>query len=90
MWNADGEEGCLSGLWGRVRSKAASWLQRRLGEAEEPTRDDYLYPDVDFHNVSGLPPLALPPPACAPSRGLDCSFLIKQVTCCRDHNIQVC
>jgi hypothetical protein len=57
--------------------------------------DDYLYPDADFYNVSGLPPLALPPPACDLSRGRwvfdnvslpayrekDCTFLTKQVTC---------
>jgi len=57
--------------------------------------DDYLYPDADFYNVSGLPPLALPPPACDLARGRwvfdnvslpayrekDCTFLTKQVTC---------
>uniref|UniRef100_I1QWZ4 Uncharacterized protein n=1 Tax=Oryza glaberrima TaxID=4538 RepID=I1QWZ4_ORYGL len=31
--------------------------------------DDYLYPDADFYNVSGLPPLILPPPTCDLSRG---------------------
>jgi len=30
--------------------------------------DDYLYPDADLYNVSGLPPLALPP-TCDLSRG---------------------
>ena len=57
--------------------------------------DDYLYPDADLYNVSGLPPLALPPPTCDLSRGRwvfdnvtvpayrekDCTFLTKQVTC---------
>ncbi|NP_001168546.1 putative DUF231 domain containing family protein [Zea mays] len=57
--------------------------------------DDYLYPDADLYNVSGLPPLALPPPTCDLSSGRwvfdnasvpayrekDCTFLTKQVTC---------
>jgi hypothetical protein len=57
--------------------------------------DDYLYPDADFYNVSGLPPLALPPPACDLARGRwvfdnvslpaycekECTFLTKQVNC---------
>ncbi|XP_040384918.1 protein trichome birefringence-like 28 [Oryza brachyantha] len=57
--------------------------------------DDYLYPDAEFYNVSGLPPLLLPPPTCELSRGhwvfdntsvpayreKECTFLTKQVTC---------
>ncbi|AQK56679.1 Putative DUF231 domain containing family protein [Zea mays] len=57
--------------------------------------DDYLYPDADLYNVSGLPPLALPPLTCDLSRGRwvfdnvsvpayrekDCTFLTKQVSC---------
>nr|CAB3459107.1 unnamed protein product [Digitaria exilis] len=57
--------------------------------------DDYLYPDADLYNVSGLPPLLLPPPTCDLSAGRwvfdnistpayrekDCTFLTKQVTC---------
>ena len=57
--------------------------------------DDYLYPDADLYNVSGLPPLLLPPPTCDLSDGRwlfdnvslpayrekDCTFLTKQVTC---------
>jgi hypothetical protein len=31
--------------------------------------DDYLYLDVKVHNVSGLPPLMLPPPTCDLSCG---------------------
>ncbi|ONM24021.1 hypothetical protein ZEAMMB73_Zm00001d006484 [Zea mays] len=54
--------------------------------------DDYLYPDADLYNVSGLPPLALPPLTCDLSRSKwvfdnvsvpayrekDCTFLTKQ------------
>ncbi|AQK38505.1 Protein ESKIMO 1 [Zea mays] len=57
--------------------------------------DDYLYPDADLYNVSGLPPLALPPLTCDLSSGRwvfdnvsvpayrekDCTFLTKQVSC---------
>jgi hypothetical protein len=57
--------------------------------------DDYLYPDADLYNVSGLPPLALPPLTCDLSRSKwvfdnvsvpayrekDCTFLTKQVSC---------
>ncbi|RLM57826.1 protein trichome birefringence-like 28 [Panicum miliaceum] len=57
--------------------------------------DDYLYPDADLYNVSGLPPLVLPPPTCDLSDGRwvfdnvslpayrekECTFLTKQVTC---------
>uniref|UniRef100_A0A0D9XVV9 Uncharacterized protein n=1 Tax=Leersia perrieri TaxID=77586 RepID=A0A0D9XVV9_9ORYZ len=57
--------------------------------------DDYLYPDADFYNVSGLPPLVLPHPTCDLSSGhwvfdntsvpayreKECTFLTKQVTC---------
>ncbi|CAN6344151.1 unnamed protein product [Urochloa humidicola] len=57
--------------------------------------DDYLYPDADLYNVSGLPPLVLPPPTCDLSSGRwvfdnvstpayrekECTFLTKQVTC---------
>lgn len=57
--------------------------------------DDYLYPDADVYNVSGLPPIALPPPTCDLARGRwlfdnvttplyrehECTFLTKQVTC---------
>jgi hypothetical protein len=57
--------------------------------------DDYLYPDADIYNVSGLPPIALPPPTCDLAHGRwvfdnasvplyrekDCTTLTKQVTC---------
>jgi hypothetical protein len=57
--------------------------------------DDYLYPDADIYNVSGLPPVALPPPTCDLAHGRwvfdnasvplyrekDCTTLTKQVTC---------
>ncbi|KAL5204090.1 hypothetical protein ABZP36_008961 [Zizania latifolia] len=57
--------------------------------------DDYMYPDADVYNVSGLPPLALPPPTCDLSRGRwvfdnaslpayrekECTMLTAQVTC---------
>ncbi|KAL6905972.1 hypothetical protein ACP4OV_003573 [Aristida adscensionis] len=57
--------------------------------------DDYLYPDAELYNVSGLPPLELPPPSCDLSAGRwvfdnetvpayrekECSFLTAQVTC---------
>lgn len=57
--------------------------------------DDYLYPDADIYNVSGLPPIKLPPPTCDLAHGRwvfdneslplyrekECTFLTKQVTC---------
>uniref|UniRef100_A0ACD5Y728 Uncharacterized protein n=1 Tax=Avena sativa TaxID=4498 RepID=A0ACD5Y728_AVESA len=57
--------------------------------------DDYLYPDADIYNVSGLPPIALPPPTCNLGQGRwvfdntsvplyrekECTTLSKQVTC---------
>jgi hypothetical protein len=60
--------------------------------------DDYLLPDAEVYNVSGLPPLLLPPPTCDLSRGRwvfdntsvpayrekDCSFLTRQVTCLKN------
>lgn len=60
--------------------------------------DDYLYPDAEFYNVSGLPPLVLPPATCDLHRGRwvfdntsvpayrehECSFLTRQVTCLKN------
>ncbi|KAL6642103.1 hypothetical protein ACP70R_020284 [Stipagrostis hirtigluma subsp. patula] len=60
--------------------------------------DDYLYPDAELYNVSGLPPLVLPPPTCDLSHGRwvfdntsvpayrekDCTFLTQQVTCLKN------
>jgi hypothetical protein len=60
--------------------------------------DDYLLPDAEVYNVSGLPPLLLPPPTCDFSRGRwvfdntsvpayrekDCTFLTRQVTCLKN------
>ncbi|VAI30557.1 unnamed protein product [Triticum turgidum subsp. durum] len=57
--------------------------------------DDYLYPDADIYNVSGLPPIKLPPPTCDLAHGRwvfdneslplyrekECNFLTKQLTC---------
>eukprot|EP00267_Zea_mays_P045011 XP_020397245.1 protein trichome birefringence-like 28 [Zea mays] len=57
--------------------------------------DDYLYPDADLYNVSGLPPLTLPLFTCDLSHSRwvfdnvsvlaywekDCTFLTKQVSC---------
>jgi hypothetical protein len=61
--------------------------------------DDYLLPDAEVYNISGLPPLLLPPLTCDLSRGRwvfdntsavpayrekDCTFLTRQVTCLKN------